>query len=111
MTALWRIQGSKTYVLGSVHATNIDPLQLPQRIEQAFSASDRVVFEADLDGVPDQSLLVLPAGRALTDVLSAATYHTTLVHWRRLGLPEARLQTAVPGLAAITLQFTEAGRR
>lgn len=109
MTILWRIQDSNTYILGSVHATNIDQINLPRHIELAFSISSRVVFEADLDGIPDQSKFVLANGN-LDDLLPPTLYQATIGHWKRLGLPEDRLEKIIPGIVAMTLQFAEAGR-
>jgi uncharacterized protein YbaP (TraB family) len=107
---LWHIENSNTYLLGSIHATNMQPLELPHLAEQAFSRSSCVVFETDLDGAPDQSLLTLPDGMQLADLVSESLFRITQTHWLRLGLPESRMLALRPGFVAMNLQFTEAAQ-
>src|SRR5262249_52318809 len=78
---LWRVTGPNTtvYLLGSVHMLSPDVYPLAAPIEDAFAHAKTVVFEASLDSLQAHAfdLLMhgqLPPGRALHDVIDAATY-------------------------------------
>lgn len=107
---LWQIEGSNTYVLGSVHITNTARLTLPDVAERIFEQADHVIFEADQKVVPDASLFMLPPGTRLDKVIDPDLFRIVNVHWTRLGLPAANLLAFRPVMVAMTLQFSEAAR-
>lgn len=105
---LWKIEGSETRLLGSVHFTNLDPLRLPTTVVNAFRKSSHIVFEADLSEPPDATPLLLANGTTLKDCVSAATYVKARAHWLRLGLPANNLLRFKPGAAALILHLNQA---
>lgn len=107
---LWRIDGSNTYVLGSVHITNLKPLTLSNFTEVVFELADCVVFEADQNIAVDPSLITLPAGSRLDGLLDAEQFRRANEHWIRLGFSAAALLSFRPAMAAVTLQITESSR-
>jgi uncharacterized protein len=107
---LWQIEGSTTYVLGSVHVTNMARLQLPDVAERIFDQADRVIFEADQKVFPDASLFMLPPDTRLDKLMELPAFRRTHAHWARLGLPDANLSALRPVVVAMTLQISEAAR-
>lgn len=107
---LWHIQGTATYVLGSVHVTNMRSLQFSLLAEQAFADSSCIVFETDLDVIPDLSMFSLPSSAKLPDLIPEPVFRSTHTYWIRLGLPESRLFSIQPGFAAMTLQLINAAK-
>lgn len=106
---LWHLQGTNTYVLGSIHATNMDPLQLLPAEETVFSNAAHVIFEFDSTEPLDLSPTQLPSGtpppreRIPADILANAHSHLT-----RLGLDAGCLYTTKPGWVALQIMFTAA---
>lgn len=107
---LWKIEGSETHILGSVHFTNLDPLRLPTSVVEAFRTSSHIVFEADLSTPPDSAPLLLPNGTTLKDCVTDVTYAKARSHWLRLGLPVDNLPRFKPGAAALILHLNQAAR-
>jgi uncharacterized protein YbaP (TraB family) len=108
---LWKIEGSETYILGSVHFTNLSPLQMPATVAEVFRAASQIVFEADLSERADSAPLLLPDGTNLKDCVSIATYSKAHSNWLRLGLPENNLARFKPGAAAQILHINQAARQ
>jgi uncharacterized protein YbaP (TraB family) len=107
---LWQIEGSNTYLLGSVHLTNQARLSLPNTAGRIFEQADRVIFEADPTLAVDASVFVLPSDCRLDKVIDADLFRRVHAHWSRFELPEANLSVLRPVMVATTLQFSEASR-
>jgi uncharacterized protein YbaP (TraB family) len=107
---LWRIDGSDTYILGSIHLADLDPAQLPATARQAFAASTRVTFETDLERKPDLGALSLPDNVKLSDIVSDTVNSAVVGHCQRLGLSESNLQLLRPGVIALALLFSQAAQ-
>lgn len=107
---LWKIEGSATYILGSVHFTNLNPLRLPTTVAEVFRAASHIVFEADLSERPDSTPLLLPIGTTLRDYVSEITYSKAHANWVRLGLPEHNLPRFKPGAVALILHINQAAK-
>ncbi|MGA7776806.1 MAG: TraB/GumN family protein [Paraburkholderia sp.] len=107
---LWKIEGSETYVLGSVHFTNLSPLRLPITVAEVFRTASQIVFEADLSERPDSAPLLLPSGTTLKDCVSDITLAKARSNWVRLGLPEDNLLRFKPGAVAQILHINQAAR-
>lgn len=78
--------------------------------ERVFTASPVVFFETDLDGAPDLSVIALPNGAKLSDVLPADLYGRVQAQWVGLGLPNDRLTDLRPNFAAMNLNFSKAAQ-
>ena len=107
---LWKIEGSETHILGSVHVTNLDPFRLPRHVLEVFNTSSHLVLEADLSEPPDSAPLLLPPGTTLRDCVTPLTYAKAHSHWLRLGLPGHNLPRFKPGAAALILHLNEAAK-
>jgi uncharacterized protein YbaP (TraB family) len=107
---LWKIDGSETHILGSVHFTNVDPLRLPTAAEEVFRSASHIVFETDLSESPDPATLLLPNGTTLNDCVSDVTYMRAHSHWLRLGLPANGLPRFTPGAVALILHINQAAK-
>ncbi|MEM5317764.1 TraB/GumN family protein [Paraburkholderia sp. JHI869] len=107
---LWQIEDSNTYVLGSVHLSNIPQLQLPDIAERAFAEAKCVILEADQKVQPDPRLFMMPPGKQLDSSVSTELFRRVREHWLRLGLPEANLLTLSPIMVGTTLQIAESAR-
>lgn len=107
---LWHIENSNTYLLGSVHVTNINPLRLPAAVSRIFSQSARIAFETEMDVIPDLGVINLPSGVTLASLLPAATYGAVQRHASRLQIPMADLDGVYPALAGIKLVFGHISR-
>ena len=80
--SLWSIQnGSHTiYLLGSIHVLKSDAYPLAGAIEDAYSSSQKVVFETDMNAMTDPAvaqkmmqLALYPEGQTLDQNLGADT--------------------------------------
>lgn len=99
---LWHLQGSNTYVLGSIHVGDMNPLQLLPTEETAFSNAAHVIFELDstepLDPSPTQLPTDAPPPR---ERIPADTLANAQAHLTRLGLDAGCLHTTKPGWVAL----------
>jgi uncharacterized protein YbaP (TraB family) len=116
---LWSVAGEKgtLYLLGSVHVLRPDAYPLDGRIDRAYQASRRVVFEADgkeLAGEGVQRALrecgMYGADATIKDRISGDTYRLLEGSARTAGIDPARFQRMKPWLCAITLSGVELGR-
>ncbi|MFM0315943.1 TraB/GumN family protein [Paraburkholderia nemoris] len=109
---LWKIHGSETSILGSVHLGDFDVTDPSKTVKAAFDRSETIVFETDLERatavVP--AFLDLPHGENLGDIVPAAIYELTARHWARLGLQGDVLSRRKPSVAAAVLNFTQANQ-
>ncbi|KLU21983.1 hypothetical protein EOS_33115 [Caballeronia mineralivorans PML1(12)] len=101
---LWRLQGSNTYVLGSIHATDMNPIQLLPAEYTAFANAARVIFELDSTEALDPTPIQLPTGTPPPhDRIPADTLANVQAHVTRLGLDARCLHTTKPGWVALQL--------
>ncbi len=116
---LWSVAGEKgtLYLLGSVHVLRPDAYPLDGRIDRAYEACTRVVFEADgteAAGDEIQRALrecgVYADDATLKDRISGDTYRLLEGSARTAGIDPARLQRMKPWLCAVTLSGVELGR-
>lgn len=119
---LWKVTGpgdSRVYLLGSFHLLRAQDYPLSADVEQAFSASRRVVFELSPQDMqsPQLSQKMLQAamrsdGSELKRDLDAATWTKLQVYARDNNLPLAQLQGMKPWFVGLTItlsQFTKLG--
>lgn len=119
---LWKVTGpgdSRVYLLGSFHLLRAQDYPLSADVEQAFSASRRVVFELSPQDMqsPQLSQKMLQAamrsdGSELKRDLDAATWTKLQAYARDNNLPLAQLQGMKPWFVGLTItlsQFTKLG--
>ncbi len=114
--SLWKVEGKSitVYLLGSVHVLKSENYPLPPVIENAFSNSVIVAFEADiaeLESFASQAKLLaqsmLPEGETLADQLSPEVYASLSNHLTAAGLPALVFDHLKPGMAATMLDTLE----
>ncbi|MFN3231376.1 MAG: TraB/GumN family protein [Alphaproteobacteria bacterium] len=110
--AMWRLDTLSTtiYFLGSFHILPPDTDWRDERIEEAMSAADTVVFEIDEAEMqrPDAVMLMqrqalLPAGQQLADLIAPATYARVEALAPQVDLPMALLDRFKPWYAGLML--------
>ncbi len=107
---LWKFVGSNFSVLAAVHVMDDDRFDPATAIEQAYSQANRVVFESDLNAVPDPALLTLPDGDRLERLIPEPSWSMMQQAWVEAGLPPDNLARLQPWVAAITFQMAYSGR-
>jgi uncharacterized protein YbaP (TraB family) len=81
----------------------MNPAQLLQAEEAAFSKATDVFFEIDYADSVDLTPTLLPQNAQLRKSIPADTYSATRAHWMRLGLDETYLLAIKPGWAVLQL--------
>lgn len=116
---LWKVQGDEgsLYLLGSIHLARDDVFPLDERIERAYRASSKVVFEVDLDeaaGSAVQKAFVeqgmCTGGTTIRDHVSRDTFRLLKKKARTAGIPVSRLEGMRPWLCALMLSMAELDR-
>jgi uncharacterized protein YbaP (TraB family) len=111
---LWRAQGlsNSVYLLGSIHLLREQDHPLPGVIDDAYTDSDVLIMELDmddLDGVATQQLFnqngLLRDGRTLRDLMGEDLYRRAKVAADASDIPLDLLQNSEPWLAAITVEM------
>jgi len=113
---LWSIRTQKNtvYLLGSVHFLRQDAYPLAEAIEKAYSDSQKIVFEADIDGgnAPElqakmMSLGLYLDGQTLQQNVSEQTYKILGEKVTAIGLPVSQFDGFRPWFAALMLTVME----
>lgn len=106
--------GNVLYLAGTIHLLRQSDYPLPPQFEQAYSASDRLYFETDINALNDVSLqstimqqLTYQDGRTVRDVLNDEAYAALEEYVSEAGMPMAMLQNFKPGLLYSTLSVVE----
>lgn len=100
---IWRIKGTSTILMGTVHALDESFIHLPRFVETAYDETTRLVLE--IDSVPNWT----PpweeyAGSAkLSDEIDSALYDSTEKLWLELGLDPNAVNRLKPWTAALVL--------
>jgi uncharacterized protein YbaP (TraB family) len=114
--SLWKAQGASNvvYLLGSIHLLQATNYPLAPALESAFTNSQVVVFETDIEKMEDPaqqmamlSKLSLPEGQTLRQTLSPKVYEALSKHAADVGLPLAMLEQYRPAAAIMTLEVME----
>ncbi|MBW1859564.1 MAG: TraB/GumN family protein [Deltaproteobacteria bacterium] len=113
---LWSIRTQKNtvYVLGSVHFLRQDAYPLAEVIEKAYSDSQKIVFEADIDSgnAPELQAKMMGLGlyldgQTLQQNVSEQTYKVLKEKVAAVGLPISQLDRFRPWFAALMLTVME----
>jgi uncharacterized protein YbaP (TraB family) len=104
---LWSITGNgleqPSYLYGTIHMIDSDDFFLPNGTLEAFSATERVVFEIDMDMMNDMSAqfsmlmgVMMADGTTLGELLSEEDYAFVKKEFDELGLPMFLLERMKP---------------
>lgn len=113
---LWsiRTRNNTVYLLGSVHFLKQDAYPLAEAVEKAYSDSEKIVFEADIDGgnSPElqakmMNLGLYLNGHTLQQNVSVQTYNVLKEKVAAAGLPIAQFDRFRPWFAALMLTVIE----
>jgi len=95
-SSVWKISrgGNTVFLGGSVHVLRAGDFPLPEEFDRAFSQSETLVLEADIDQMADekvarylQTRMLLPAGTTLATLLDSETYGILKAKCEEYGLP------------------------
>lgn len=113
-SCLWKVtsKNGSLYLQGSVHALRADSYPLASAIEQAYTASDALVLEADMAEMTSPKTqqqitekAMLPGTNTLKGVLNETTYQKLATTCAEAELPIVALEKYKPWFAAITLSM------
>jgi uncharacterized protein len=114
--SLWKVEGktNTVFLLGSIHVLKAGDYPLPAVMEDAFTNSAVVAFEADISALENAdtqvrllSKVTLPEGETLSGQLSPEVYTALTNHLQQVGLPEFMFERFKPAMAAMTLEVLE----
>jgi len=115
---LWKV-GSKSasvYILGSLHALKGEMYPLPEEMEDAFSKSDVLVVEANINDLPPEGILGMLEGalytgnEGLEGHLSKETYEIAKTRLSRFGMPIEFFDKSKPWFLALMITALEMQR-
>ncbi len=118
-SCLWEIRTSANslYLLGSLHLLKSSAYPLAAEIEQAYSASQKIVFETDIGGMMDPAvqakmleLGLYPEGQDLFQNISGSTRKKVVAKLEDIGMPPSYFSRFKPWLLAVTLTTLELQR-
>lgn len=89
---LWRIRGTNTYLLATVHVGSEEVLLHPKTIE-VVEAAARFIFEHNLDRPLDTAAFTLPEGVRLGKLVGERVSNAAGLAWRQLDLIPRRVFT------------------
>ena len=113
---MWSVKTAKAtvYLLGSFHLLKSEAYPLDKNIETAYRDCDRIVFEADIDGVNAPafqsrmlSLGLYPEGQTIEQNISKETYSLLEKKLTEVGLTTAQVSRFKPWFCALTLAVLE----
>ena len=118
-SCLWEVQTASTrvFLLGSLHVLKSSAYPLAAEIDQAYAASQRLVFETNLGAMMEPAILakmmelgLYPEGQNLFQNISETTRHNLETKLQDLGLPPANFSRFKPWFIAVTLTTLEMQR-
>jgi len=108
---LWQVEGPKAthYLLGSVHLLPEAAGDLPAGIQDAYDASDSVVFETDIGALqqPQVQIAMMAAARSqqgLKAEIGEKMYAQLVKHAAHIGMPVSACDPFRPWFCAMTLE-------
>jgi hypothetical protein len=112
---LWRVVGSdgvEVFLLGSIHALPKEAYPLAAKINDAFAAAHRVIFEVDMEdtsGLGGRMMAAgaLPPDKRLGDVLEPETRSLLDGYLEASGLSFGAFEAMKPWMAALSLTSIE----
>jgi uncharacterized protein YbaP (TraB family) len=116
---LWvvRTSANSLYLLGSLHLLKSSAYPLAAEIEEAYSTSQKIVFETDIGAMMDSTvqlkmleLGLYPEGQDLFQIISGRTRKIIEAKLKDLGLPPSYFSRFKPWFLAVTLTTLELQR-
>jgi len=115
---LWKVQSKSAtvYVLGSLHALKKEVYPLPEKIEDAFSKSDVLAVEANINELPLEDITgmiekaVYRGNEGVKDHLSKETYELAEARLNRFGMPIELFQKSKPWFLGLMITALEMQR-
>jgi uncharacterized protein YbaP (TraB family) len=104
---LWKVTGNDlteiSYVFGTIHMIENEDFFLTESMKVAFAASDKIVFEINMEEMSDMSVLfklmgkiTMEGGKTLEDLVSDEDYKLVKEYFDGLGLPLMFLEKMKP---------------
>ncbi|HXX80486.1 MAG TPA: TraB/GumN family protein [Thermodesulfovibrionales bacterium] len=117
-TFLWKVdsKSATVYVLGSLHVLKREMYPLPEKIENAFSKSDVLVVEANINELSPEGILGMIGGalymgnEGLEGHLSKDTYELAKTRLNRFGMPIELFDKSKPWFLALMITALEMQR-
>ena len=115
-SCLWSVQtqSNKFYFLGSLHVLKQDAYPLSAAIGNAYSDSQKIVFETDIAAMHEPAMQakmlelgLYPQGQNMLQNLNAGTRHMLEKKMTELGLPLEQFSRFKPWFMALTLTTLE----
>jgi len=115
-SVVWKVSTDSTemYIGGTIHILRDSDYPLPTAFDEAYDASDLLVFEVDVEdlGDPEVQKTIMskgayPEGQSLDQVLSEEAYKELEEHCTSLGLPMEAINRYKPSLVMLTLVSLE----
>jgi uncharacterized protein YbaP (TraB family) len=115
---LWKVQSksSTVYILGSLHALKKEVYPLSGKIEDAFSKSDVLVVEANINEMPLEGIMGMLEGalymgnEGLESHLSKETYELAKARLNRFGMPIEFFHKSKPWFLSLMITALEMQR-
>lgn len=108
----WQIDGPKSrhYLIGSLHLLPEAASKLPPTLEQAYAASEELVFESDIAALatPELQLRLLMSARGerpLKAALAPALYARLVERAAEVGMPMALCEPFKPWFCGLSLEI------
>ena len=115
-SAVWKVHhGNQTiYIGGTVHLLRPSDFPLPEEFEQAYNASDRLIFETDIAALNTPAvqsriitLMMAEPGKSLDRLLTPQTLAKLSDAAAKRGLDINQIKQFKAGMVVTTLQITE----
>lgn len=114
--SVWKVSNDQhsLYIGGTMHVLTPDDYPLAKEYDLAFNASDKVIFETDMQAVSSPEFgqkmmreMMYSDGTTINKVLSPDTYQALAVHLSSRQLTMQEFASHKPNFLAITLTFIE----
>jgi uncharacterized protein YbaP (TraB family) len=114
--SVWKVSNDQhsLYIGGTIHVLTPEDYPLAKEYDLAYAASDKVIFETDMDAVSSpefgqkmMSQMMYSDGTTINKVLQPDTYQALAVHMSSRQIPIQAFASHKPSLLAISLTFIE----
>ncbi|MBF7071825.1 TraB/GumN family protein [Glaciecola sp. MH2013] len=114
--SVWKVTNGKnvTYFGGTVHILKPENFPLPAEFDKAYAASDKLVFETDIEGLESPafqqrmvSQVMLNDGTTLQTRLNDETYARLKAYMDERGMPITNFHPLKPSMVALTVTVME----